>query len=198
MLINLHRSAGAKNLIMKKHVLFIQGGGDNGYEADAKMVDSLKAALGNGYEVSYPELPGDESVSDFGWPGQIGAAINAIKGDVILVGHSLGASLMLKYLSETKIQKKISGIFLIATPFWSGDEDWVKGLTLQHDFSGKLPENIPIFLYHSMDDEEVPFEHLSLYAQKLPQAIVHEIKKGGHQFNDDLKFVAKDIIALPS
>jgi uncharacterized protein len=181
---------------MKKQVLFIQGGGDDGYKADAKMVDSLKAALGNGYEVIYPQMLDDESVSDFGWPRQIGAAINDIEGDVILVGHSLGASLILKYLSETKIQKKISGIFLIATPFWSGEEDWVKGLTLQHDFAGKLPENIPIFLYHSIDDEEVPFEHLSLYAQKLPQAVVHEIKKGGHQFNNDLKFVAEDIKKL--
>jgi uncharacterized protein len=181
---------------MKKQVLFIQGGGDDGYEADAKMVDSLKAALGNGYEVSYPQMPDDESVSDFGWLRQIGAAINDIEGDVILVGHSLGASLILKYLSETKVQKKISGIFLIATPFWSGDEDWVKGLKLQHDFAGKLPGNIPLFLYHCIDDEEVPFEHLTLYAQKLPQAIVHEIKKGGHQFNNDLKFVAKDIKKL--
>jgi predicted alpha/beta hydrolase family esterase len=181
---------------MKKHVLFIQGGGDDGYEADAKLADSLKAALGHDYEMNYPQMQSDESVSDFGWPGQIGKEINAINGDVILVGHSLGASLILKYLSETKIQKKICGIFLIATPFWSGDEAWVKGLMLKNDFADKLPENIPIFLYHSIDDDVVPFEHLSLYAQKLPQATVHEIKTGGHQFNNDLKFVAKDISKL--
>lgn len=181
---------------MKKHVLFIQGGGDDGYEADAKLVDSLKAALGSDYEVSYPQLQSDENVSDFGWPRQIGKEIHDIERDVILVGHSLGASLMLKYLSEAKIQKKISGIFLIATPWWSGDEDWVKGLKLQHDFAGKLPENVPIFLYHSIDDEVVPFEHLSLYTQKLPQAIIHEIKEGGHQFNNDLTFIAMDIKKL--
>lgn len=181
---------------MKKHVLFIQGGGDDGYEADAKLADSLKAALGNGYEVSYPQLQSDESVSDFGWPAQIGKQMNDIKGDVILVGHSLGASLTLKYLSETKVQKKISGIFLIATPWWSGDEDWVQGLKLQDDFADKLPANIPVFLYHSMDDEVVPFEHLSLYAQKLPQATVHEIRRGGHQLNNDLNLVAEDIRKL--
>ena len=181
---------------MKKHVLFIQGAGDDGYTADAKLVASLKTALGNGYEVSYPQLQSDESLTDFGWPRQIGKEINGIEGDVILVGHSLGASLLLKYLSETKIPKKISGIFLTATPYWSGDEDWKEGLKLQNDFAGKLPGNIPIFLYHSMDDDVVPFEHLSLYAQKLPEATVHEVKKGGHQFNNDLKFVAKDIKEL--
>jgi hypothetical protein len=178
---------------MKKQVLFIQGGGDNGYEADTKMVDSLKNALGNDYEVNYPKLQSDERVSDFGWPGQIGKEIQHSQQDLIVVGHSLGASLILKYLSETKIEKKISGIFLIATAWWSGDEDWVQGLKLRTDFPGKLPSDIPLFLYHSMDDEEVPFEHLALYRQKLPQAIVREIKKGGHQFNNDLKLVATDI-----
>lgn len=180
---------------MKKHVLFIQGGGDDGYTADAKLAGSLKASLGNDYELSYPQLQTDESLPDFGWPAQIGNEIDRIKGDVILVGHSLGASLMLKYLSETKIEKKINGIFLLATPFWSGDEDWVKGLMLRNDFAERLPENVPIFLYHCMDDEEAPFEHLALYVQKLPQATVHTIKKGGHQFNNDLGFVAKDIVS---
>jgi hypothetical protein len=181
---------------MKKQVLFIQGGGDNGYEADTKLVTSLRAALGNGYEVSYPQLQSDESLSDFGWPLQIGNEINNINGDLILVAHSLGASLLLKYLSETKVEKRISGIFLLATPWWSGDEDWVKGLKLPHDFPGRLPENVPIFLYHSMDDDEAPFEHLSLYAQKLPQASVHIIENGGHQFNNDLEFVAENIKEL--
>jgi predicted alpha/beta hydrolase family esterase len=179
-----------------KHVLFIQGGGNGGYEADAKLVGSLKAALGNGYEVSYPQLQMDETVPDFGWCRQIGKEISNIKGDVILVAHSLGASLVLKYLSETKIRKKISGIFLIATPFWSGQESWMKGLKLQNDFTEKLPQHIPIFLYHSMDDKEVSFDNLSVYAEKLPQAIVREIKKGGHQFSNDLQFVAKDIKTL--
>jgi predicted alpha/beta hydrolase family esterase len=115
---------------------------------------------------------------------------------VILVAHSLGASLVLKYLSERKVKKKISGIFLIATPFWSGDEDWMKGLKLRKGFAPKLPKNIPIFLYHSRDDEEVPFAHLTSYGEKLPHASVHKIKSGGHQFNNDLKFVAKDIKKL--
>ncbi|MRG45294.1 DUF1749 domain-containing protein [Chitinophaga sp. SYP-B3965] len=183
---------------MKKQVLFIQGGGDNGYEADAKLVASLKAALGNSYEISYPQLERDESDMEFGWqwPRKIGKEINDIKGDVILVGHSLGASQILKYLSEMKVPKRISGVFLIAPPYWSGDEDWKKGLILQDDFADKLPGNIPIFLYYSIDDDVVPLEHFSLYTQKLAQATVREIKEGGHQFNDDLTIVAKDIKEL--
>ena len=88
---------------MNNCVLFIQGGGGEGYEADKKLVASLQAALGETYEVRYPQIVSDETLSDFGWPPQIGKEIANIKGNVILVGHSLGASLLLKYLSENEI-----------------------------------------------------------------------------------------------
>jgi uncharacterized protein len=181
---------------MNKHVLFIQGGGGKeDHEADAKLVTSLREALGKAYTVHYPLLP-NESSPDFGRRKQIGKEISLIKGEIIFVGHSLGASMLLKYFSENDVKKNIAGMFLIATPFWSGDEDWQQALKLQEDFPDTLPENVPIFLYHCRDDEEVPFEHLSLYAQKLPQATVREIASGGHQLNNNLSLVAKDIRSL--
>lgn len=181
---------------MKKNVLFIQGGGERGYEADAKLAASLQQSLGEAYSVHYPKMQIDEIQPDFGWLQQIGKEIASIAGEVILAGHSLGASLLLKYLSENKIKKKVIGIFLISTPFWSGNEDWVEGLKLKEDFAEKLPENIPVFLYHCRDDEEVPFAHLTLYSQKLKYAAVREITNGGHQLNNDLTMVANDIRSL--
>lgn len=181
---------------MNKRVIFIQGGGDGGYEADAKLVASLQEALGDDYEIRYPQLLSDETLSDFGWLQQIGKEIDMIGDDVFLVGHSLGASLILKYLSENKITKTIRGIFLISTPFWMGEEDWVKGLKLQEGFAERLPQNIPVFLYHSKDDEEVPFTHFEIYAQKLPNATFRKITKGGHQLNNNLAMVAKDIKSM--
>jgi predicted alpha/beta hydrolase family esterase len=181
---------------MKKDVLFIQGSGEKGYEADAKLAASLQQALGEAYNVHYPPMQTNEAESDFGWPEQIGKEVSHTNSEVILVGHSLGASMLLKFLSENEIKNKIAGIYLISTPFWSGDEDWVKGLKLKEDFANNLPKNIPIFLYHCRDDEEIPFDHLALYRQKLPQATVREITSGGHQLNNDLAIIAKDIKSL--
>jgi len=178
---------------MKKQVLFIQGGGDDGYNADIKMVTSLIAALGNDYEVNYPPLQSNDNLSDLGWLHQIGQLINESKGDIILAGHSLGASLIVKYLSEINTTKKISGIFLLAPPFWSGDEEWTQGLILKKDFAEHLPANTPIYLYQCKDDDVVPFKQHAIYVQKLPHAIVRKMEKGGHQFNDDLDFLARDI-----
>ena len=65
-------------------------------------------------------------------------------------------------------------------------------------FAVRLPTWTPVYLYHSRDDATVPFEHLALYAQALPQATVRAFEEGGHQLNDDLAAVARDIAALPS
>lgn len=181
---------------MEKYVLFIQGGGDGGYEADAMLVASLQAALGAAYKVHYPRMHTDEALPDFGWVQQINDEIVAVNGGVILVGHSLGASLLLKALSENQVHKMITGIFLVSTPFWSGDEEWKEGLKLREGFADQLPEAVPIFFYQSRDDEEVPFAHLGLYRQKLPRATFREISNGGHQLNNDMTIVAKDIQLL--
>ena len=181
---------------MSTHILFIQGGGDGGYEADKALAASLQNALGKGYDINYPEIQSDESAPDYGWTRQIGGKISETNGDIILAGHSFGASMILKYLSENSVNKKIDGVFLVATPFWDGDEDWQKSLKLQEDFADKLPSGVSIFFYHCRDDEEIPFFHLERYKKKLTQATFREIKTGGHQLNNDLTIVAKDIRSL--
>jgi predicted alpha/beta hydrolase family esterase len=118
---------------------------------------------------------------------------------IVLVGHSIGASHLTKILTEIGITKLIAGIFLLDAPFWGG-KGWVyegyKELVLPKNVASKLPKNASVFLYHTRDDEIVPFSHLDLYSKLLPQAIVREINKGGHQLNNDLSQVAKDIKLL--
>lgn len=183
---------------MNKNVLFIHGSGNEGYEADTMLAASLQNDLGPGYKVHFPKMSQDETESFYGsqWPKQIDKEISSIKGEVILVGHSLGASMLLKYLSENKIKKQITGVFLAAAPFWSGDEDWVQPLKLREGFHSNLPENVPIFFYQCKDDKEVPFSQFNRYKQSLQRATFRELESGGHQFNNDLSIVATDIKSL--
>jgi predicted alpha/beta hydrolase family esterase len=181
---------------MKKHVLFIHGGGEGAYEEDTKMVASLRDELGDAYDVRGPMMP-DEDRPEYGaWGDRISKELATLDGEVILVGHSLGASILLKYLSEEEVGKPVAGIFLIAPPYW-GAEDWQVGeYELQDNFASKLPKELPVFFYHSRDDEWVPFVHLALYKEKLSQAAIHEFDDRGHQFNNDLSEVARDIKRL--
>ena len=125
------------------------------------------------------------------WRDRIARELAALDGEVTLVGHSLGASILLKYISEERTATPI-----VAAPYW-GVEDWeVDEYVLQEDFASKLPEGLPMFFYHSRDDEWVPFAHLALYAERVPQAIFREFDGRGHQFDDDLSEVAHDIEGL--
>lgn len=178
----------------KKQVLFIRGaGGEDAHNADAKLAASLQKEMGATYNVRYPQMPDDDAPNSE-WVQQIINEVAAIKGEVILVGHSFGGSVLLKYLAETRVNHPIAGIFLIAAPFWGGDEGWqYEGFTIPDNFPDKLPKAVPVFLYHNRDDPEVPFAHLALYAAKLPRATIREGASGGHQFDDDLTQVALDI-----
>jgi predicted alpha/beta hydrolase family esterase len=178
-----------------RHVLFVHGAGGEAFEEDAALVRSLRKALGPDFAVEYPEMP-DADAPEFGsWSARISRELSALDGAVVLVGHSFGASTLLKYLSEERVEKPIAGLFLIATPYW-GTEDWEAKYALREDFPVTLQEDMPIFLYHSRDDEWVPFAHLALYAERLPHATVRKFESRGHQLGDDLSEVAEDIARL--
>ena len=180
---------------MTKPILFIHGsGGEGAYAEDGILVASLQNALGSAYPVRYPKMPLEESAGYADWKAQIAREFSALDGDVILVALSVGGSILLKYLAEEQVEKPIGGLFLLATPYFGEDENWnYPEMNLPQDFATKLPVIPRIFLYHSRDDEVVPFAHLALYAAKLPQAIVRIFDGRGHQFGNDLAEVAEDI-----
>jgi uncharacterized protein len=184
---------------VRPQILFIQGGGSGAHKEDGKLVAPLGKLLGAGYDVHYPKMP-KESDPDYQlWKPQIRKELASMKGNVILVGHSLGGSFLLKYLSEEKIETRVAALFLIATPYWGGDGWRYEGYepaALPKDFPSRLPKGTPIFFYHSRDDEVAPFAHLALYKDKLPQATIRVLDGRGHQLNNDLSEVAADIKCL--
>ena len=179
---------------MRTRVLFVHGGGgQEAYEEDEKLAANLQDVLGEAYAVRYPKMPDSHEYE--AWREQIARELAALGWEVVLVGHSLGASILLKYLSE-EVDEPVAGLFLIAPPYW-GAEDWeVSEYALQDGFASTLPGELPVFIYHSRDDEVVPFAHLELYTEKLDQATVRAFDDRGHQFNDDLSEVARDIVGL--
>ena len=184
---------------MTKHILFIQGAGQGAYDEDQALTASLSQALGPGYEVHYPAMPDENNASYEQWKQQIEKELAAIPGPIMLIGHSIGASVIMKYLSEAAVTKSIVSIFLIAAPFWGGDGWRYEGyeeLALPEGIAARLPKGMAVFLYHCRDDEIVPFDHLALYAKVLPKATVRPLDEGGHQLNNDLSAVAKDVKIL--
>lgn len=179
-----------------RQVLFIQGGGADAHDDwDAKLVDSLRIELGEGYEVRYPRLPQEDEPSYARWSAAIGHELAAIHEDAIVVGHSVGGTILANYLTAVAPPARLAMIVLIAAPFvgaggWPGHE-----FDLPGDLGARLPQGVPVHLFHGLDDQTVPRDHIDLYSRAIPQAQLHRLPGRDHQFNDDLREVARVISA---
>jgi len=179
---------------MKRQVLFIQGGGEGAHRADAKLVASLVKELGSDYEVHFPPMPHEDTPEYATWNRAIVEHLARIGDNAILVGHSVGASVIIRSLAENLAKQKLAGVYLLAMPF-IGERGWKIDGFLAHKNIGAKVSNVPIYLYHGRADEVVPFAHVDLYAEAIPQAVVRRLAGRNHQLNDDLSEVARDIRA---
>ena len=182
---------------MTKQVLFIHSGGTQGIrQGSSYLVTYLRTMLGSDYHVLSPDMPEPEHPEYRHWKNELDRDMALLRNDVILVGHSLGGSVLLKYLSEHPFPKPIAGLFIVAAPFW-GLEHWdVDEYCLLDDFQQYLPPMNRIVLYHSRDDSVVPFSHLKTYAAKLPWATIRETR-GQHLFLHGLPELITDIKTIP-
>jgi uncharacterized protein len=105
------------------YVLFIQGGGKGAHSEDAALADSLRRALGAEYVIRFPRMPGEANPNVASWKQEISAELSRSHGKVILVAHSVGGSILLRYLTEEKVGKPIAGLFLLAAPSWDVGAD---------------------------------------------------------------------------
>lgn len=179
---------------MHKSVLFIHGAGSGAYAEDRLLAESLQRALGVDYDVQCPRMPDEANVPYREWMAEIARRLSAATGPVTLVGHSVGGSMLLKYLCDEPHASRVAGVYAIAAPYWGADEEWQwDDVMLPADAAARLAGDWPLMLYHSLDDEVVPFAHLARYAAKLPRATVRAFDGRGHQFKNDLTEVASDI-----
>ena len=177
-----------------EQVLFVHGAGEGAHAADAKLVASLREQLGSGYEVRYPLMPNESDPDCATWQQCISSELAIIGDDALLVGHSIGASVLIKFLADGDFKHSVAGVFPIATPFWHDHEVWRwKEAELPKDVADRLPRDLPVFLYHGREDEVVPFSHLAMYAKALAHATIRALDGRNHQVNDDLSEVADDI-----
>jgi predicted alpha/beta hydrolase family esterase len=126
-----------------------------------------------------PRMPRPEDPHYWGWARRIDELIRTARRPV-LVGHSFGASVLLKYFAETVRRPHVAGLFLVATPLWGPN---FPEYALPPDFGARLRDLSPIYLYHSRDDREVPADHLKRIAKALPHAKRRLLAHRGHEFD---------------
>jgi predicted alpha/beta hydrolase family esterase len=118
---------------------------------------------------------------------------DSLEDGAILVGHSVGGTILIHVLAEQQPKPRFGGLFVIAVPF-IGEGGWPSDdIDDCKDFSKRLPPGVPVYLYHGIDDAVVPLAHVHLYAKAIPHAVVRTFERRDHQLNNDMSDVARDI-----
>jgi predicted alpha/beta hydrolase family esterase len=180
-----------------KQVLFLQGGGKDVHDSwDNKLVASLEQALGPGYAIRYPRMPNESDPDPEAWKRAIAREVEELGDHGILVAHSVGAAIVLDYLADGPLERRLAGVFLIAAPF-IGDGGWPSDdLRPTKELVADLPGGVPFYLYHGGDDDTVPLSHIGRFEKVLPHATIRRFEGRDHQLNDNLSEVAQDIRRL--
>ncbi len=180
-------------------VLFVQGGGEDVHDQwDDKLVESLRNELGAGYTIRYPYMPDEEEPHYSAWQNALQNEIATLTDSALLVGHSVGGTILIHTLADELPKRQAGGVFLIAAPFIGEGGRASDDIKARRNLGHYLPAGVPIFMYHGTDDDVVPYVHLNLYERAIPQAVVRTLGGRNHQLNNDLSCVAQDIRSLKS
>src|SRR5690349_17879976 len=86
-------------VMVKKPILFVQGGGKSAWQIDAELVASLEKEIGSEYEIRYPRMPNEDDPEATAWKRQLAAELATLGDGVILVAHSVGATILVDFLA---------------------------------------------------------------------------------------------------
>lgn len=132
---------------------------------------NLQEDLGEEYEVLSISMPLKQHARYDEWKIWFEKHIQFISNEVVLVGWSLGANFLYKYLSENMLLKKIQQLHLVAGCFGCGG-----GFTIREEKDLKTD----VYIYHSQDDSIVDFKDAQEYMRVMPQASLVEYQDKGH------------------
>lgn len=142
--------------------------------------ERLQDDLGDSYQVLTPKMPNPTNARYSEWKLWFEHISELLDDNVILIGHSMGAIFLAKFLSENTYKPKVRATILIATPY---DDESIEDLT---DFkitslSSKLSEQAGILtIINGLDDPVIAVSDIEKYQADLPNAVFHTLSAPDH------------------
>lgn len=202
---------------MKKQILYIHGGEtfntydeyitflkefnvDIDYVTKKRWKHELGDNLGSEYKVIRAEMPNALNAKYIEWEIIFKKYLDKTQDELILIGHSLGGIFLAKYLSENKLNKKLSGVFLVSACFDDSDSSYsLADFVINPDKLSQLDQCTDnLFLYHSKDDEVVKYSDFEKYLKHLPSAKGRTFTDRGHFNVENFPEIIEDIKSIKS
>ncbi|OGL94646.1 hypothetical protein A2348_03415 [Candidatus Uhrbacteria bacterium RIFOXYB12_FULL_58_10] len=134
-----------------------------------------------GFEVVTPTLP-LKSGEELDLPvilDEMKRQVGFLTADDILVGHSLGAFIIMQYMEAVEMTESPRAVVLIAAPYKVAKPELRRLFLVDLDADVAIWKAREFYVIHAKDDTLVPFEHGQKLAAYLKAKLV-ETETGGH------------------
>ena len=161
---------------------------------------NLAEDLGSDWQVEITEMPSPRNAKYQEWTTWFEKYLPHLEDGAVLVGHSLGAMFLCRYISENTLPFRPAKLFLLAAAFSReehvpGQEDGEFFYTHLDNFK-KVEDRVgEIHIMHSTDDSVVSYRHAELFAQHLPSARLHSFTDRDHFFIEHFPELVAEIKA---
>ncbi len=158
----------------------------NPFEKKKRRSDWLKEELTSDYQIIKPDMPNKQMASYKAWKIWFEKIFSYLNDeDLVIVGHSLWWMFLIKYLWENTFPKKIKQLHLISSVFDKSNLPKEEKYLWAFAYDPKIISNLEdkadtISLYHSTDDEVVPYSHVEKIKAYLPEAKLITFTDRGH------------------
>lgn len=166
---------------MTRTLAYFHGAGPRG-EASAQLQRTLVDNLRPQDSIVAPSLPAPEDPDAQAWCDVIRQTLSGPDAPRVVVGHSLGASTVLKVLCEGG-GGDVARVALLAPPYWGMPEWDNAAFALPPDAPRRLREDVDVTLVVPGADALVPPSHGERYAREFGWT-PHVVEGADHSFQN--------------
>lgn len=136
------------------------------------------------FDVLYPSMPNSMNAVYDEWVIYFEKLQSVLADDVQIVGHSLGACFLAKYLHQNSLEKPVRRLLLVAGCYDDETNEDLGSFKVESakNLSASAEE---IHLFHSKDDPVVPFSEHAKFESDLPSAHSHVFENRGHFLDNE-------------
>lgn len=134
-------------------------------------------------DILLPNMPNSANAQFEEWKIMFEKILPFLRDDVRLIGHSLGAMFLAKYLHSHPLNNPVKQLILVAGGY-NSDTDGYGSFAV--DSAKELEKSAKeIHLFHSKDDFVVPFTELAKFEADLPTAKIHVFENRNHFLDEN-------------
>ncbi|MEN8252590.1 MAG: alpha/beta hydrolase [Patescibacteria group bacterium] len=144
--------------------------------------------LGEDYETIKLSMPSPDNAKYKEWAIWFEKLLPYMNEEIVLIGHSLGANFLAKYLSENAFTVSIEQLHLVAGCYGVGG-----GFELSDSLEKVGNQCDKIYIYHSIDDPIVDYSDAEKYMKALPKAELVRFDDRHHFIQEEFPEIVENI-----